>query len=181
MSSQYQFFTEWRVTGTLEEVKDVLSDGEGLTRWWPSVYLDVRKIEEGAENGLGRVVDVHTKGWLPYTLRWELRITEVSDDGFALEARGDLEGTGRWKFVPIPPEVIITYDWRVRATKPLLRRLSWLLRPVFAANHHWAMRKGEESLQLEIRRRRADSERARQEVPPPPAPTFRRLARVRSR
>jgi hypothetical protein len=29
--------------------------------------------------------------------------------------------------------VVITYDWRVSASKPLLRRLTWLLGPVFAA------------------------------------------------
>jgi hypothetical protein len=75
--------------------------------------------------------------------------------------------------------VVITYDWRVSATKPLLRRLSWLLRPAFAANHRWAMARGEESLALEMRRRRAGSEEARRRVPPPPPPTFARWGRVR--
>ena len=41
--------------------------------------------------------------------------------------------------MPDGPEVEIVYDWRVRAAKPLLQQLSWLLKPVFAANHRWAM------------------------------------------
>ena len=70
--------------------------------------------------------------------------------------------------------MVITYDWRVQATKPLLRRLAWLLKPVFAANHRWAMARGEESLRLELRRQRATSEAERRRIPPPPGPTFRR-------
>ncbi len=182
MSSDYHFVTVWRVAGTVDEVKEVLGDAGALARWWPSVYLDVREIEPGGPGGLGRVVDLHTKGWLPYTLRWALHIVEpITDTGFALNARGDLDGSGRWTFEQDGPEVVITYDWRVAASKPLLRRLSWLLKPAFAANHRWAMAKGEESLRLELRRRRATTEEARAAVPPPPPATFTRLPGTGSR
>ncbi len=174
--SDYEFLTEWRVAGTVEEVKAVLGDAEALPRWWPSVYLSVDQREAGGPGGAGRVVDLHTKGWLPYTLRWTLRITEpMSDTGFALEATGDLVGTGRWTFAQDGPEVVITYDWRISAAKPLLRRLAWLLKPAFAANHRWAMQRGEESLRLELRRRR--NPEAAGSVPPPPPPTFTALRR----
>ena len=180
MSTDYEFFTVWRVAGTVGEVKAVLGDADALPRWWPSVYLDVVPIEEGDEDGLGRTVDLHTKGWLPYTLRWRLRITEpMTDTGFALVATGDLEGTGRWVFEQDGPEVVISYDWRVSATKPLLRRLTWLLKPAFAANHRWAMARGEESLRLELRRRRAPDEAARARIPDPPPATWRRSTRHR--
>jgi len=178
MGSDYEFLTVWRVPGTIAEVRAVLSDAEALPRWWPAVYLGIRPLSEGAPDGVGREVDLHTKGWLPYTLRWGFLITEpVTDEGFALEARGDLIGTGRWTFTQEGPEVVITYDWRVRAAKPLLQRLSWLLKPAFAANHVWAMKRGEQSLKLELRRRRAPTEAARAAVPPPPPTTFRRFLR----
>ena len=179
MGSDYHFVTVWRVAGTIDEVKAVLRDGPSLPRWWPSVYLSVHEVDKGGPGDVGAVLDLHTKGWLPYTLRWRLRITEpVTDTGFALEAIGDLEGTGRWTFEQDGPEVVITYDWRVSASKPLLRRLSWLLRPAFSANHHWAMRRGEESLELEMRRRRASVQGSGTAVPPPPPATFRRLVRA---
>jgi hypothetical protein len=177
MGSEYRFFTEWRVAGTIDEVKVVLSDGLSLTRWWPSVYLSLVQVREGGPDGVGGAFDLHTKGWLPYTLRWTLTITEpMTDEGFALAAAGDLNGTGRWTFRQDGPEVVITYDWRISAAKPLLRRLSWLLKPAFSANHHWAMRRGEESLRLELRRRRA-GEGSAASVPPPPRATFARWAR----
>jgi hypothetical protein len=161
------------VPGTIEEVKAVLGDGPALPRWWPSVYLSVQSRKDGDADGVGSVTDLHTKGWLPYTLRWSLTITEpITDTGFALSADGDLSGTGRWTFVQEGPEVVITYVWRVSATKPLLRRLSWLLRPAFAANHRWSMARGEESLRLELRRRRATTPTQRAAIPPPPKPTF---------
>jgi hypothetical protein len=168
-SDDYHFVTVWRVAGTVDEVADVLGDGGALTTWWPSVYLDARQHGEEA-------IDLWTTGWLPYTLRWTLRITEpVSPAGFALSADGDLVGAGRWTFRQDEPEVEITYDWRVHAAKPLLRRLGWLLRPVFEANHRWAMARGQESLALELRRRRARTPADRAAVPAPPPPTFRRL------
>ena len=174
MGAAYHFVTVWKVTGTVDEVKEILGDAQSLARWWPSVYLSVREMEPGGTGGLGRTLELHTKGWLPYTLRWTLRITEpITEKGFALTASGDLEGTGRWTFEQSGPHVVITYDWRVQASKPLLRRLSWLLAPAFAANHRWAMSKGERSLQLELERRRAPDEATRSAVPPPPPPTFR--------
>lgn len=169
MGSDYHFLTAWRVAGTVDEVKAVLGDGPSLPRWWPSVYLSVDVVDEGGPGGEGSVIELHTKGWLPYTLRWTLHITEpITDAGFALRASGDLEGRGRWTFNPDGPEVVITYDWSVHATKPLLRRLSWLMKPAFAANHTWAMRQGQESLKLELRRRRDP----RSAVPPPSPATF---------
>ena len=173
MAAQYAFRSVWRGTGTTDEVRDVLADGPSLPRWWPAVYLSVDTLKEGEESGLGAEVTMFTKGWLPYTLRWTLRVTEpITDTGYALIATGDLIGTGRWTFTQDGPEVVITYDWRVSASKPLLRWLTWLLRPVFAANHRWAMARGEESLRLELRRRRATSEAERRRIPPPPPATF---------
>ena len=171
----YAFRTVWRVEATIAEVRAVLSDSASLTRWWPAVYLDVVPVADGDAAGVGRTVEVSTTGWLPYTLRWTLRITEtMTDSGFALAATGDLVGDGRWTFIQDGPEVVITYDWRVAAAKPLLARLSWLLRGAFSANHRWAMARGQQSLALELRRRR-DPAAA---VPPPPGPTFRRLTRA---
>ena len=171
MADEYRFLTVWRVPGSLAEVTDVLGNADTLPQWWPSVYLSVRRLEDGGPDWVGSVSELHTKGWLPYTLTWNIRLVEpVTDAGFAIEAIGDLKGSGRWTFEQDGPEVVITYDWRIEATKPLLRRLSWLLRPAFEANHRWAMARGEESLLLQLRRRRATTEEERRLVPPPPRP-----------
>jgi hypothetical protein len=171
-NNEYRFITHWRVKGTVEEVSDIIEDICDLPRWWPSVYLDVQELEPGDENEIGRVISLYTKGWLPYTLRWQFRVTESRrPHGFSLEAWGDFTGHGAWTFEQERAWVNITYDWRVRAEKPLLRYLSAILKPLFSANHHWAMAKGEESLRLELARRRATTPEERAEIPPPPGPT----------
>jgi hypothetical protein len=58
----------------------------------------------------------------------------------------------------------VTYRSEVRAEKPLLRHLSFLLRPIFTLNHRWAMARGLQSLELELGRRRG------LDVPDPPGP-----------
>jgi len=169
-SSDYHFVTRWRVESTVDEVYDVLSEPRDLVRWWPAVYLGVQELEPGDEDGVGKVVKLYTKGWLPYTLCWQFRVTEAQKPhGFKLAAWGDFIGEGIWQFVQDGDSVDITYDWKIRAGKSLLRRFSWLLKPLFSANHHWAMAKGEESLKLELRRR---STKDRDNIPPPPGPTF---------
>ncbi|HEV8483173.1 MAG TPA: SRPBCC family protein [Blastocatellia bacterium] len=162
MSNDYHFITRWRIEGTITEVADVLKNAVDLPRWWPSVYLDVQELEPGDQDGIGKVVSLHTRGWLPYTLRWQFRVTESRHPhGYTLEAWGDFNGRGIWTFEQEGEWVNATYDWKVRADKPLLRAFSFLLKPVFSANHRWAMARGEESLRLELERLHDQFERRR--------------------
>ena len=176
--SRYHFLTEWRVEGTCGEVADILGDPLALARWWPSVYLRVDEIVPPDARGVGRRVVLLTKGWLPYTLRWEFEVVESRyPHGFTIVAQGDFDGRGVWTFEHNGRFVAVRYDWRLRAEKPLLRRLSFVLKPLFEANHRWAMAQGETSLKLELARRRATSDAERLAVPAPPAPvTFAGVA-----
>ena len=173
-SNEYHYTTHWRIQGTVEEVSAILSQATDLVRWWPSVYLDVREGEAGDENGIGKVIHLYTKGWLLYTLRWSFRVTESNyPHGFALEAWGDFIGRGIWTFKQNGEWANVIYDWKIRADKPLLKYLSFLMKPIFGANHRWAMRMGEESLKLELMRRRARTPEERARIPSPPGPTFK--------
>jgi hypothetical protein len=174
-ANEYAFLSRWRVTGDVREVAAILEDTPALSCWWPAVYLDVALLDPGDARGVGKRASLLTKGWLPYTLRWKFDVVESrSPHGFTIAASGDFDGTGRWTLAQAGPEVDVTFDWRIRAEKPLLRRLSFLLKPMFAANHRWAMARGEESLRLELLRRRARNTAEAASVPPPPGPTFRR-------
>jgi hypothetical protein len=176
-SNEYHFITSWRVPSTVEEISDIIGNAPDLVRWWPSVYLEVKELARGDARGEGKVVELFTTGWLPYTLRWRFTvIASCPPHGFALEATGDFVGRGIWRFEQDGEWVQVTYDWKVRADKPLLRYLSFLMKPIFSANHQWAMRKGEESLRLELARRHARSAEERKRIPPPPQPAFQRLA-----
>jgi hypothetical protein len=169
--NHYHFLSAWRVEGTCGEVADVLGDPLALARWWPSVYLRVDEIAPPDAHGLGRRVALLTRGWLPYTLRWEFEVVDSRyPHGFTIVACGDFDGRGVWTFEQDGRFVDILYDWRVRAEKPLLRHLSSALKPLFEANHRWAMAQGETSLKLELARRRATSDARRAELPAPPGP-----------
>jgi hypothetical protein len=167
----YRFTTRWLVPATPREVADVLENPTDLPRWWPSVYLSTSELAPPDAAGVGRVVALHTRGWLPYTLRWTLTITDsFGPRGFAFDASGDFVGRGEWTFSPAGALTDATFDWRIAVKKPLLRALAPFLRPALEANHRWAMRRGEESLKLELERRRAGSEWERERVAAPPGP-----------
>jgi len=170
-SKDYHFITHWHVRAVVKDVTDIIRDRKALTRWWPSVHLKVEELEPGEANGIGTVMRLHTKGWLPYTLVWQFRIAEIYKDGFLLVATGDLEGRGIWTFKQVGEWVDITYDWKISAEKSLLRYFSFIMKPLFAANHHWAMAQGEKSLKLELARRKATTAEERVSIPAPPQPT----------
>ena len=130
--------------------------------------------------GSARVIDLWTKGWLPYTLRWRFRVTESDPPRtFSLEAAGDFVGEASGRSRRRIRRAVVT---RSRASSTtggsarrsgLLKLLSPVMRPFFAANHRWAMAQGERSLRLELARRRAAGDRTMLDaLPQPPGPTF---------
>lgn len=170
-TNQYEFLTRWRAQATPEQVYDVIANPLDYPRWWPAVYLDTRQLASGDARGLGRRVCYHTRGWLPYTLSWESCSTELDRPRrIAIRATGDFNGRGIWTFGPDGQFVDITFDWQLTADKPLLRYLSFCLKPVFAANHVWAMARGEQSLKLELARRRAATPAEREQIAARPGP-----------
>jgi hypothetical protein len=174
---EYHFVSEWRLPATqIAEAAAIIAEPLDLPRWWPSVYLAISELRAGDEHGVGREVDLYTKGWLPYTLRWQFTVSEVDlPHRIAIEAAGDFVGRGVWTFSQQGDTAVIVYDWRIRAIKPLLSRLSWLLRPLFSANHRWAMARGEQSLRIELERARRVSGSGSDAYRAPPGPTGARV------
>jgi polyketide cyclase/dehydrase/lipid transport protein len=151
VAAQYRFVTRWRLEGRCEEVADILEDVDAIPRWWPSVYRSCRVLERGGNHGLGRVVEVTTKGFLPYLLRWTYRVTQVDyPHTSTIVATGDLQGHGHWTFVQDGDFVDVRYEWDVEANLPLIRRLHKALWPLFAANHNWTMRQGLQGLRKQL-------------------------------
>jgi hypothetical protein len=154
-ANDYQFVTRWEIPGTCKDVSGVLDDRLDLPRWWPMVYLKVDLLRPPDAQGLGRRVRLVTKGRLPYRIRWEFEVVESRHPhGFTIAANGDFDGRGVWTFEQRGAVVDVTFDWRIRAEKPLLRYLSFLFKPIFEANHRWAMAQGEICLKHELARRR---------------------------
>jgi len=79
---------------------------------------------------------------LPYTVRFDIETTRV-ERPLLLEgrARGELEGTGRWRFAA-SDLTVVTYEWNVQTTRPWMNLLAPVGRPVFVWSHNAVMRRG---------------------------------------
>jgi uncharacterized protein YndB with AHSA1/START domain len=154
MTNDYHFLTHWQVVGKIEDVYDLISDPLHYRRWWPAVYLGAEELEHGDENGVGRRFRLCTKGFLPYALRWESCTIEATrPHRLQIRATGDFDGRGIWTLQQNGRLVDVEFDWTLTAEKPLIRHLSFLLKPLFSANHRWAMARGQEGLARELKRR----------------------------
>jgi hypothetical protein len=166
--NDYHLRSNWRVLGTVPEVYELIARAEELPVWWPAAFLETLVLEPGAEDGLGRVVRLQSRGWLPLNFNWHLRVDDVEPPnriGFHLW--GDLEGRGLWQLAQDGDWTNVSFDWRVRVRKPVVRYLSYVNRRVLEWDYRWAMARGEESLHLELKRRHAGPE-LRVQLPPPP-------------
>lgn len=159
-ANDYVFLTHWRVKGA-GDAYEILTDVPGYLRWWSDVYLAVTPLTPGGKDRLGQSYRLLTRGKLPYRLRWDAQIVQTRrPHGFTIEATGDFVGRGIWTFTERANDLKIAFDWRLRAEKPLLRYLSFLLKPLFRRNHRWAMARGEEGLRGELSLRGEDHNRS---------------------
>jgi hypothetical protein len=143
------------VRGDVETVFACLGSPD-VARWWPDAYREAREIAPGDPDGRGRVLDILTRGRISYPLRWRLQVVEARRPSrIVVRASGDLVGQGAWVLRQDGAFVEMAYTWRVAATKAWIRRLAPALRPLFAANHPWVMRRGEAGLAQELERLRA--------------------------
>ncbi len=171
--NRYEFVTRWRVEAPREDVFAILENTRDLVRWWPSVWLKVEQLRPADASGVNSAYRLTSKGWLPYVLAWNMTTTEKTPpERLALAAEGDFRGTGVWELTQDGAFTDIVYTWVIVPDKALLKYLSFVFKPLFRANHNWAMRKGLDSLKLELQCRRAATDAARAAIPPPPGPTF---------
>jgi hypothetical protein len=176
---EYHFVSHWLVKGEINEVVAVICDGAGLASWWPSGFVSASRLSVGDDDGLGAQFLLRSRGRFPYVLQWTLTVSEITLDSFTITATGDSNGRGVWKFEPRGPVVAITFDWKVQVNKKIVRYLTPVLRPAFSANHRWVMARGQESLVLELERRRAPLHE-RDLLAMAPLPPFPRLGRGRN-
>ncbi|MBO0839794.1 MAG: polyketide cyclase [Sciscionella sp.] len=140
MVHEYRFRNLWWLAASADRVFDALVDLEAYPLWWPHIR-EVSKVDDDTAELVCRSV-------LPFEL--VVRMTRAEQDQRAGRVRvnlsGDLEG---WL------GGVITRDARgtrleivqhVVAHKKLLRRLAFVARPVWLANHELMMRGGRRGL-----------------------------------
>jgi uncharacterized protein YndB with AHSA1/START domain len=150
---QYQFIDRWHLPAPIRDVYDVIGEQLEYPRWWDKVFLSVTG-DEGPPRP-GRRAAIVSKGSLPYKPRWA-EVTEAEPPRrFRMTLSGDFVGSGEWTLEEVDGGTRATLDWRPAVEKPLVKHLTPVLRPLFRANHVWAMRRGQEGI-VEYMRRRHD-------------------------
>jgi mannose-6-phosphate isomerase-like protein (cupin superfamily)/uncharacterized protein YndB with AHSA1/START domain len=146
-AAEYRFLDKWFIPHPIEVVFDALLHGEDYPRWWGEAWKRVTPLGDTAAATVGARTEVIAGGFLPYTITLELEVARIERPHIlAVVSRGDLEGTGVWRLHEFDGGTAVSYDWRVRAGKPLIRRFSPVVKPLFRANHTWVMRRGELAL-----------------------------------
>jgi carbon monoxide dehydrogenase subunit G len=149
-AQSFDLVTHWRLAASLDAVWAVLIDTESWPSWWPAVKA-VRLIDPGGPDGVGAVREFTWGTALPYSITFRMTATRVEPmtliEG---EARGELDGVGRWTLTAEGGDTVVRYDWRVDVTKPWQRALAPLLRPVFAWNHVVVMGWGEKGIRKRL-------------------------------
>ena len=151
MSAQdFHLVTEWRLNAPLARVWDILLRTEDLPSWWRAVK-SVQILEPGDAHGIGAVRRMTWRTALPYSLSFDMRTTKVEPMSLIEgEAFGELEGLGRWTLREDDGVTHVRYDWIVRVSKPWMRLMAPLLRPVFAWNHQKVMTWGLEGIRRKL-------------------------------
>lgn len=152
MSTNYYVFTDrFTVPCGIEPAYHYIQYIEEYPRWWGKVYKKIVKLKSAPADTAGSRYAVTVGGFLPYTLTIENEVTYINRPyKIEFDATGDLEGKGVWMFREVENGTEITFDWRVSSNKKLIKWLSFLLKPLFAANHAYCVRKADEGIRNDL-------------------------------
>jgi len=146
-ANEYRFLDTWFIPHPTHVVFEELLHGEDYPKWWSEAWKRVSPIGDTKAATVGAKTEAIAGGFLPYTIKLELEVTRIERPHLiSVVSSGDLEGTGTWRLHEFDGGTAVSYDWRVRADKPLIRLFSPIVKPLFRANHNWVMRHGEAAL-----------------------------------
>lgn len=148
--SEFHLVTHWRFDAPLQAVWREIETPEQWPSWWKAVKR-VEVLKAGDGEGVGAVRRFTWTTALPYELSFAMQVIRIERHRL-IEGRasGELDGTGIWTFTEDGTGTRVRYDWIVALSKPWMRTLAPLLRPVFAWNHGIVMAWGQEGLRRRL-------------------------------
>ncbi|MGW1075348.1 SRPBCC family protein [Streptomyces sp. NPDC002537] len=142
--NRYRFRTTWTFAAPPDTLYGRLERLDDYPSWWPLVR---GMTPTGDDTGSLRL-----RSLLPYELRIAVRgRRDPVARTLEVDMTGDLEGWARWTVLPHGPTGSqARFEQEVEVRKPLMRRLAIPARPLFVANHTWAMRGGRRGLRARL-------------------------------
>ncbi len=156
-ANYYEFLDRFEAPCDLETAWEYISKPENYPAWWGKIYKEASKTMNADGTETMKVV---VAGFLPYTLTIYNKTTLLKKP-FVLhfDAWGDLQGKGVWKLEALENgNTFVTFDWRVAADKAVIRWFSFLLKPLFRANHHFCIVEAEKGLRADLQRMKAENQ-----------------------
>lgn len=148
--ARYEFLTTWLLPAPREAVWRAIEDVAAWPRWWRGV-VSTDELDGGDGSRVGSRYRVRWRSFVPYVVAFEFEVGEVEMPvRMSGRARGDLDGTGTWRLFEEDGVTAVTYEWRVRTTKPWMNAVAPVARPVFEWNHGWVMARGGEGVAREL-------------------------------
>lgn len=136
--NDYRFRNLWSVRAAAGRVFDALVDLTNYPTWWPDIRTVTQLDDDTAE--------VICRSVLPYALTFRLHraVEDAAAGRMRVDMTGDLEGYVQGVVAEHHTAgALLAISQRVVVTKPLLRALAPIGRPLFRANHALMMRRGQ--------------------------------------
>jgi len=153
-ANDYVLVDKFVVPCNRETAYEYIRDIEEYPRWWSRVYKRIIVVQRALPGKPGGRYLVTVRGFLPYTLTIQNEVTVVQKpDRIEFVSNGDLQGKGTWLFREADAGTEITFDWRVVANKGTVRLFSFMLKPMFRANHVFCVRRAEEGIIKDLAKR----------------------------
>lgn len=144
--ARYRFETEWQVDAPVGRVWNALLDYRAWPTWWKG-FRSVEQIRPGDERGVGMVIRQGWRSYVPYTLVFDLEITDIRPQGgLTGRASGDVEGSCGWTFEERDGMTSVRFVLDVRTTRPWMNVPAPFAGRVFAFNYDAIMRRGSRGL-----------------------------------
>jgi uncharacterized protein YndB with AHSA1/START domain len=144
--ADYRFVTEWDIDAPIARVWEQIEQPENWAGWWPGLE-QVREIEPGDEVGAGALKELEFRSFLPYSLSFRGRMTDVVPPRLLrIEAAGELDGTGTYELSESGDGTSASFTWEVRTNKTWMNVLAPVAAPLFTWNHDRLMKAGGEGL-----------------------------------
>jgi hypothetical protein len=145
--SHYSFSSRWHIAASQQRVWQAFEEllpSENPFVFWPGMQSE----------RLGGP-DIHVTAGSPmgYTLRFRVHdVDSMPMDQVTLRADGDLVGQATMRLAAVDDlNSTIDVQWHVDVTQPWMRRMRFVLRPVFVLAHDVVMRAGERGLNAWLR------------------------------
>ena len=174
--AEYRLLTIWRIEAPLEKVYAAIHDPLRWPDWWPAVQK-VEQAAAGDAEGVNSVWRYSWQGKLPYRVGFEVCATRIEkEQSIEGTTRGDLEGTGSWRFSRQGAVSVVRCEWHVRSTRWWMNLTAPVARSMFIRNHALVMAQGGKGLARLLRSPLVGQETIdlmAQSVPPQAAPGWR--------